>query len=448
MVRVGLGVGLTYALLRMIPRWPQGHVFAVTATGRKAIHDSIVSKAVNAPGRRPIRSVTPTTTIVGSSSVKHALSTMNTNEPKTGRSNEAIPQVTRKVTPNRFPESPYVAERTILRSPLPLRVTENASTKQAKKRRPVPLEDVIDTPLSPGNSYMCTAYCTADRFDMERLVPLLSRRYLVNTVAPEIAITEAVVVKMPETSETKAGGPEDLTVAGGHVFIYKTGCVVAWNVKNDEMDKMAAILTEVEIEPYRTKTEEFVKYAYDRKPTHVRGSDVIFDVNTEVSQHILERYAVSDALALSVKLDVWEDAEDKIIESMHSIPQDMKKGKGMKAGMAFMLQKTGELQLLRHDINLGSNLKSPPDFYWDRPVLESLYLRMCDVSLDVRERTAVINEKLDYSNDLADVLRSYIDQYYMMYTELSIIALITVEVVFECCHWADRFGYIPCLGPR
>lgn len=40
-----------------------------------------------------------------------------------------------------------------------------------------------------------------------------------------------------------------------------------------------------------------------------------------------------------------------------------------------VLQKTGQLFALRHNINLNSNLLDTPDFYWDRAELEKLYQR-------------------------------------------------------------------------
>ncbi|KNC76722.1 hypothetical protein, variant, partial [Sphaeroforma arctica JP610] len=236
------------------------------------------------------------------------------------------------------------------------------------------------------------------------------------------------------------GGPEDLCMDGGHIFIFKSGCIVAWNIKKKELNKVADILGEVSIEEYPAKVEDFIN-----QHTRVRGANVIFNVDAGTETHELERFAVSDALALSVKLDVWEDDGDAIIQSMQNIPMEMKQGLGMNAGTKFMMQKTGELQLLRYNINLSSSLKSIPDFYWDRPELEKLYLRMCEVSLDVKERTSIINEKLGYSNDLANVLRAYIDQYHMAYTESSIVALIVVCIVFETSHWFDRFGMIPGL---
>lgn len=83
-------------------------------------------------------------------------------------------------------------------------------------------------------------------------------------------------------------------------------------------------------------------------------------------------------------------------------------------------------------------IRSPPDFYWDRPGLERLFTDMCDKNLDIPARMDTINEQLTYSNELADILRNYISQRHSSNLEQIIILLICVEVIFETLHWLDR----------
>ncbi len=102
------------------------------------------------------------------------------------------------------------------------------------------------------------------------------------------------------------------------------------------------------------------------------------------------------------------------------------------------MKKTGELLYLRYNINLLSDLLSPPDFYWDRPKLESLYSRMCKM-LDIQSRTHVVNSKLNHCQELAQLLRTQLHEEHSVKLEWCIIWLITLEVVFELLHYMEKW---------
>eukprot|EP01135_Chromosphaera_perkinsii_P011927 Nk52_evm44s2531 gene=Nk52_evmTU44s2531 len=162
--------------------------------------------------------------------------------------------------------------------------------------------------------------------------------------------------------------------------------------------------------------------------------------STEVSDHrqLLEKYAFSNGLQLSVKLGIWENLLDEYIKSMGEIPRRLKDEEPLGLSRKQILKKTGELLYFRHNINLLSDLLDTPDFYWDRPELES-YFNLMYKNLDLKDRTQVINNKLTYSHELAEVLRTHLEEKHSLKLEWCIIGLITVEVVFECIHYADRY---------
>lgn len=88
-------------------------------------------------------------------------------------------------------------------------------------------------------------------------------------------------------------------------------------------------------------------------------------------------------------------------------------------------------------LNLNSDLLDTPDMYWTAPDLEELYGKISRV-LDNRARIAVLNKKLDYASELADVLGSHLSEQHTWKLEWGIIALITVEVVSDVLHWFLR----------
>jgi len=64
-------------------------------------------------------------------------------------------------------------------------------------------------------------------------------------------------------------------------------------------------------------------------------------------------------------------------------------------------------------------------------------------TLDVPHRISILNKKLDYANELIEVLRTHLSEVHSLKLEWMIIALIAVEVGFEFVHYADRLGKIP-----
>jgi hypothetical protein len=61
-----------------------------------------------------------------------------------------------------------------------------------------------------------------------------------------------------------------------------------------------------------------------RDATTVTEQHVVFSTELDETGLILERYALSNAMAASVKLDVWEEMVDDYIDSMSHIPTDLK----------------------------------------------------------------------------------------------------------------------------
>ena len=98
-----------------------------------------------------------------------------------------------------------------------------------------------------------------------------------------------------------------------------------------------------------------------------------------------------------------------------------------------MLQKTGQLLELRAQLNHYSELTdSLPDIFWDSKYelgLETYYDQV-GKALDVGIRIKTLNEKMDYAQEIATILRETLSERHMVFLEWIIILLILVEVVF------------------
>ncbi|KTF84428.1 hypothetical protein cypCar_00008838 [Cyprinus carpio] len=153
----------------------------------------------------------------------------------------------------------------------------------------------------------------------------------------------------------------------------------------------------------------------------------LFNEELDYDQVVLEKFAFSNALSLSVKLAIWEVSLDNFVESIQSIPEMLKSGQRVKLSRAEVMQKIGELFSLRHCINLSSDLLITPDFYWDREDLEQLYDKTCQF-LNINRRVKVVNEKLQHCTELTDLMRNHLSEKHSLRLEWMIVILITIEV--------------------
>ncbi|XP_026701735.1 required for meiotic nuclear division protein 1 homolog isoform X3 [Athene cunicularia] len=167
-----------------------------------------------------------------------------------------------------------------------------------------------------------------------------------------------------------------------------------------------------------------------RGQSKLHKGEILLNSELDSEEVILQKFAFSNALCLSVKLAIWESLLDNFVESIQSIPEILKSRRKVKLSHADVMQKIGELFALRHRINLSSDLLITPDFYWDREKLEELYDRTCQF-LNINRRVKVMNEKLQHCMELTDLMRNHLNEKHALRLEWMIVILITIEVLFE-----------------
>ncbi|XP_039202853.1 required for meiotic nuclear division protein 1 homolog isoform X2 [Crotalus tigris] len=189
-----------------------------------------------------------------------------------------------------------------------------------------------------------------------------------------------------------------------------------------------------EVQPYEIALvhweNEEISYRRGEGQSKLHRGEILINSDTEMDDIVLEKFAFSNALCLSVKLAIWEASLDNFVESIQSIPEMLKLRKKLKLSHADVMQKIGELFALRHRINLSSDLLIAPDFYWDREHLEQLYDKMYRF-LSIDRRVKVVNEKLQQCTELTDLMRNHLNEKHALRLEWMIVILITIEVMFE-----------------
>lgn len=292
-----------------------------------------------------------------------------------------------------------------------------------------------NTQLDTNNFKTCTAYCTGESYNLEEIRKYFTTvhdKYSVG-ILPNDASDVLHISKSQYDDEQK-----------GDIFLFRRlGAFVCWNITEEEIACVRDVLKQHERGSYAPSIidEEYEQLNYiqaDRKTSLLNGDIFLSSGEKTDDEHVLEKLAFSNAMALSVKLDMWELALEKFSVSLRYIPEILKRGYKVAMTRREVLQKIGELLTLRHQINLYSDVLAVPDFYWDREDLEMLYLKTCTY-LEISKRTKVMNEKLNLCTELVEMLRSHLNDEHSHRLEWMIIVLIAIEILFEVIRLGEKY---------
>ncbi|XP_056623903.1 required for meiotic nuclear division protein 1 homolog isoform X2 [Triplophysa dalaica] len=277
-------------------------------------------------------------------------------------------------------------------------------------------------PKQEEDMMQCIAYATGDQYHLPTLCHDLSAHGFVEI--NELPRDASNVLVMGTENAAK---PNDT----GAIFFFREGSVVFWNVEEKTVKTVMRILEQHEIQPYEVALvhweNEEINYSVGEGNSKLLRGNFLFNGEQDYEQVVLEKFAFSNALSLSVKLAIWEISLDNFVESIQSIPEMLKSGQRVKLSRAEVMQKIGELFALRHCINLSSDLLITPDFYWDREDLEQLYDKTCQF-LNINRRVKVVNEKLQHCTEITDLMRNHLSEKHSLRLEWMIVILITIEV--------------------
>ncbi|WQF78420.1 hypothetical protein CDEST_03434 [Colletotrichum destructivum] len=280
--------------------------------------------------------------------------------------------------------------------------------------------------IDASTSTLISAVCVAEAFNMKAVLNILQAHGF--DIDPDQSGFEASEV-------VHARG-----VNGGDIFVFPSGTIVTWALPPDVVTKQLLSAAETLLKPALREVEDLEYVSDPNKETSGMKGDVVVlgtkleDRDGDRLDTTLAKIAFSSGLARSTKLAVLESALTAYFESTRKIPSLLSKGSGLPLGRKFILQKTGELLSLRARLNHYSELTdSLPDIFWDSRSELGLegYYEQVGRALDVNIRIRTLNQKMDYAQEIASVLREMSSEQHSTRLEWIIIILIAVEVVFE-----------------
>lgn len=247
----------------------------------------------------------------------------------------------------------------------------------------------------------CKAFCIAASFQMKPLF-----RYL----------------KELDVSAEIHEGAIFLNLGEGRVFLFPYGSIVFWrvevNIINEFIAKCKAYaddyLNKIYQESYQISLGEVLK---------VHQNEIILDPRCGP----FEELSISYALAQSVKLAVLEDKVENTISKTDHIPKSLAATGKITLSGKEIAKMMGKLFIDRSSITLRSDVFGTPDFFWDNPKLEPIYL-MASHDQEIKQRVEVLNQRLKLINELFQILGDVFNSRHSSTLEIIIIIFIAIEI--------------------
>lgn len=324
--------------------------------------------------------------------------------------------------------------------------TATAATAAAARPTTTTTTATTATGLNDDGSNVISAVCLAESFDMEQVMALLQDEgYVLDPDGSGFESHEVVHARRrwPRGATAETAGSRDVDL-----YVFESGTLVGWGLPADAVDSLATRrLVTAAADPFVAEREsETLEFrcdgAREARASAMRGDVVVLGTRTGGEAATppsrlattLAQIAFSSGLARSTKLAVLEASFMTYFESTRRIPEMLARGRSLGLSQRFILQKTGELLSLRAQLNHYRELTDAlPDIFWDARAELGLegYYEQVGRALDVGVRIKTLNQKMDYAQEIATVLREVSSERHGTRLEWIIIVLITVEVVFE-----------------
>ncbi|MEK6733644.1 MAG: RMD1 family protein [Pseudomonadota bacterium] len=246
------------------------------------------------------------------------------------------------------------------------------------------------------------AFCTADSYQMSHLYKYFKKE-------------DYKLKKFPDVFYTP--------VNNGHAFFFSYGCVVFWELSDDEINSLLQKIKNFEND-HLPKPNSDSYFIVKGETNKVYQNEIYLTSESGIK----EKLAISYALAQSMKLAVFEERVEQTIKKTEYIPKSLAKNGRIPLSGKQIAQKMGKLFIDRSSINLHSDILDTPEYFWDNPELEPIY-HMAAKDQDIKQRVDILNKRLNLVHELFEMLSDVFNSRHSSFLEIIIIILISIEIV-------------------
>lgn len=236
------------------------------------------------------------------------------------------------------------------------------------------------------------------------------------------------------------------------VFVFEFGAVVCWGFwrgeERDLLDRITEFVTQGKIAPAAVPDNEddvaFIVVPSGPLGSPERGGggyigEVLLAPEVSISSDVLQlsemttteqRLAISFAMGQSCVLAVFEAQIEMKIPKYNAVPLTLSRFGKVSMTCATIGQMIGELFVIKHDLNLHTDILDTPDFFWE----QEKYMKEYDLAwnyLEMTSRVDVLNKRLDMIKDLLDMLQRQMEHNELMSLDWIIIWLIVLYCLLE-----------------
>jgi uncharacterized Rmd1/YagE family protein len=226
------------------------------------------------------------------------------------------------------------------------------------------------------------------------------------------------------------------------VFVFEFGAVVCWGFwrgeERDLLNRIAEFVTQGKIAPAAVQDNED-DVAFIVTPPAPVLSPGVPAADISISSDVLQlsemttteqRLAISFAMGQSCVLAVFEAQIEMKIPKYNSLPQTLSRFGKVSMTCPMVGQMIGELFVIKHDLNLHTDILDTPDFFWE----QEKYMKEYDLAwnyLEMTSRVDVLNKRMDMIKDLLDMLQRQVEHSELMRLDWMIIWLIIIFCSLE-----------------
>ena len=220
---------------------------------------------------------------------------------------------------------------------------------------------------------------------------------------------------------------------GREVFIFAFGVAVFWSFHRGEEDPLIDQIRNYVSGGELSEDEYFA--GQDDMAFVISSDDLVISIANDVitlpnSSSSKNRLAVSFAIAQSAVLAIFESRVEKKIEEYKYIPETLAACGKVRLTPKILGTMIGEVYVIRHDVNLHTEILDTPDFFWKESGAEPMY-RMTMLYLEMETRTEILNKRLDMLRELLGVLQQQHENENALKLEVIVIWLIVISIFVE-----------------
>lgn len=217
------------------------------------------------------------------------------------------------------------------------------------------------------------------------------------------------------------------------VFVFDFGAAVFWGFSRGEETNLLKTFRMFVTKGYVDK-EEFQSgeddMAFCPSSTATDFSIANDFITLPEQAPVKQRLSISFAIAQSSVLGIFEARIERKIDEYKYIPETL-----AAYGKVHLSEKQlgimiGEVFVVRHDVNLHTEILDTPSFFWKEEWFEKNYQIVMEY-LEMSGRTQILNKRLDMLRELLDVLQHQMENEHGVKLEWIVIWLIVAEVVVQ-----------------